>query len=175
MRKGLVTFGLFLILMMVFIKYFFVPMLVDYLRTQASQYIGSTISSYLITLDNIERFCNAINSKVGIFGITIQDIAKFISPDTVNKCNQFLILMQILTFEYVFYIAGLIFIVAGLVLGGKKEVHIIREVERPKHEEEPEETEEEEEKPKKGKKFCSECGNPVGSKDKFCEKCGNKL
>jgi hypothetical protein len=174
MRKGLVIFGLFLIFLMVSIKYIFVPMLVDYIRSQASQYIGSTISSYIITLNNIERFCNAINSNVGIFGITVQDIAKFISPDTVSKCNQFLILMQIVAFEYVFYIVGFISIVAGLVSGGKKEVHTEREVEKPRHEEE--EVEEEiEEKPKKGKKFCSECGTPVKPKDKFCEKCGNKV
>ena len=157
-------------------------MLVDYIRSQASQYIGEQASSYVVTLDNIQRFCTAINSNVGIFGITIQDIAKTLSPDTVSKCNQFLILMQIVSYEYFFYLLGFIFIVVGLIFGGKKEIvrEVIREVkhEEPEEEEELEETETEPETTKistKKAKFCGECGNKLKPNDKFCGKCGSKV
>ena len=181
MNKGLFTFGLFLILLMVGIKYFFLPMLVNYIRSQASQYIGEQASSYVVTLDNIQRFCTAINSNVGIFGITIQDIAKTLSPDTVNKCNQFLILMQIVSYEYFFYIIGIGLIVAGLAFGGKREIirEVIKEVkhEEPEEEEEPEEIETESETKEasdKKAKFCGKCGNKLKPNDKFCGKCGTK-
>ena len=182
MNKGFFIFGLFLILLIVGLKYIFVPMLVNYIRSQASQYIGSSLSSYLITADNLVTFCNAINSNVGIFGITVQDIAKLVSPDTVSKCNQYLILMQILSYEYIFYIVGIVLIVIGLAFGGKKEVirEVIKEVkhEEPEEEEEPEEIEKEPETKKtsdKKAKFCGKCGNKLKPNDKFCGKCGGKV
>ena len=172
MGKGLIIFGLFLILLIVFLKYVFLPGVVAYIQGQASQYVGNSLASNLVTLDNIQRFCTAITSNVGIFGITVKDIANFLSSDTVNKCNQFLIIMQIVSYEFIFYVVGVVFIIAGLVTGRKNEIKKDR---KEKDVEEEEDEEVEEEKPKKGKKFCSDCGNPVSPKDKFCENCGSKL
>lgn len=187
MNKGLVILGLIMIVSFVVFKYIIVPAIVSSIQEEAGKYIGPFES--LVTLENLKTLCGLTEASVPIpipgIGISIpipvKPIIQIVKPEILERCNQLATLMQILALEIYIYSIGFILLVVGLVIGGKREVQIIREVEKPARKvvetetEEVEEEEEVEEKPKKGKKFCSECGSPVRPKDKFCKKCGKKV
>jgi len=111
------------------------------------------------------------NSPLGSIGGAI-------SSDVATNCQQIGFLGTIIGYETFIYLAGIVLLVIGVAIpSSKKEVHVIKEVEKPK-----EETEDElyfEKTETKGKKsneykFCSKCGAKISKKSKFCTKCGEK-
>lgn len=153
MNIGLIIFGIFLIVGMFFL---------------ANVYITSQQKQQLELVNSVCNF--------NIWGIPVGQLGQAISPDVAQKCEQVRTVKQILSFQPFIYILGFILLVVGLAIGGKKEVHIIREVIK-EPEKEVEETEEKpREKIKKGRyKFCSGCGSKVKAEEKFCGNCGSKL
>jgi|UniRef100_A0A7C3WLZ3 hypothetical protein len=150
MNIGLVIFGIILIGGMFFLANV-------YITPQQKQ-----------QLELISTACN-----FNIWGIPVGQIGQAISSDVAQKCEQVKTVKQILSFQPFVYILGIILLVVGLVIGGKKEVHVIREVVKEPEEEIEDGTEEKAKK--KGYKFCSECGAKVKAGEKFCGNCGNKL
>jgi len=176
MNKGLVIFGLLIIIAFVIFKYVIVPMIVAEIQREAEKYIGPFKS--LVTLENLKTLCGLTEATVPILGIPIpiKPIVGIVSPEILEKCNQLSTLMQILALEIYVYFVGFILLVVGLAIGGRKEV--IREVIREKrHEKEPEEEEETPKKrvKKKGVRYCYYCGGEIKRGEKFCGSCGKKV
>ncbi len=153
MNTGLVIFGIIIIGGMFFLANI-------YITPQQKQ-----------QLELVSSACN-----FNIFGIPIGQIGQSISSDIAQKCEEVRIVKQILSFEPFAYLLGFILFVIGLVIGGRKEVHIIKEFVKEPEEELEEGVEEKSIKSnKKVYKFCSNCGNKINPGEKFCGKCGNKL
>jgi hypothetical protein len=154
MNIGLIIFGVIIMAVMFYLTNY-------YITPQQKQ-----------QLELIDTACN-----FNAWGIPIGQIGQAISPDIAQKCEEVKTAKQILSFQPYVYGFGGLMIILGLVTGGKREVHVIREVERPRHRESEDESEEEEaeEKPKKGSKFCSKCGNRIKIGEKFCGSCGAKV
>jgi len=122
----------------------------------------------------IDQACN-----LNLQGIPLGQIGQSLNADAAQICERAKFAKQIMAFEMYGYGLGGLLLILGLVTGGQKEVHVIREVERHSAREEAEDEEDEDahvdkKKSKGDKTFCAECGSPVTKKDKFCKGCGAK-